>query len=438
MDQAIIKLKNDCKFQSIVDKYESSNILNIIGDTLLERRHTKLICWLLNPKSNHGLGDYPMRCFMNCLNEMLNENIDFESIDISKFEVRSEEHIRTGYPDIVCKCEAFLIVLENKINANESGNQTDRYSEYYEKEYPDIKKLYIYLKPGYSNSKPINSSFQDMNYQQLYDNVIRPCMYYEGCPPETRIVLDQYTIAMSSPKLHRPLFIIIDKELTSDIVNNNKEGFERLKNIVEENMAEASEELNFFVEYGSYLNTVLRVAEEGEISISAPRGEASIVRILQSGFYKIDPHLMFIDGEPSEDLREYFERSSELNIEIRKKTILGKERKISETFVMQLCKCTISDKYGCVVGYKDTSGNTVWYKNDDGFLIVFNTLQNASYNLLMWRLKEKHEDICEYIKNNNARVLYDEVDTAAPGYRKWTIIRAAKEECEGKKLKILM
>ena len=34
-------------------------------------------------------------------------------------------------------------------------------------------------------------------------------------------------------------------------------------------------------------------------------------------------------------------------------------------------------------------------------------------------------------------MLYDEVDTAAPGYRKWTIIRAAKEECEGKKLFVI-
>ena len=69
MDNSIEKKINDLitddNFIKLKEMYESPNSISVMGQSRREEWHSNFVNWFLDPKSNHGLDEYPMKCFLD-------------------------------------------------------------------------------------------------------------------------------------------------------------------------------------------------------------------------------------------------------------------------------------------------------------------------------------------------------------------------------------
>jgi len=102
---------------------------------------------------------------------------DFCEVDLngSYVEIDREYFIQDNKKrlDIIIKAEKTWIVVENKINSFESNEQTKYYVESITKQkksnnIDDVK--YIYLKPNYNKSKPVDENFNVKTYSNLLEH----------------------------------------------------------------------------------------------------------------------------------------------------------------------------------------------------------------------------------------------------------------------------
>lgn len=132
--------------ESIVDKF---NIFSSLGIINQEIRHSNFLAWLLDPSETHNLADYFTTSFLKLVTFNSSESnpevnmFEVDTWDLSDIQVfREWNNIDVLLVDddkkIVC-------VIENKVDSKEHSNQLKRYRETVEYNYPDYKKLYVFL-----------------------------------------------------------------------------------------------------------------------------------------------------------------------------------------------------------------------------------------------------------------------------------------------------
>ncbi len=129
---------------------EDFNIFTALGIVDIEVRHSTFLSWLMDPSESHGLGDYFLAAFLRkAVFRASSLGIESPSVfDIDSWHFDSAEVLREYRRiDIFIRSEEhkFVCVIENKIRSGEHGNQLQRYRETVENEYPDYRKLFIYL-----------------------------------------------------------------------------------------------------------------------------------------------------------------------------------------------------------------------------------------------------------------------------------------------------
>lgn len=125
------------------------NIFDILKVSKAEIRHSNILAWLLDATENHGLGD----AFIKGIIQRIVENDEDNRYDI--FELLLLDY----YSLIVCRewknidllivseKEKVVIAIENKVGSHEHDDQLNRYKKITEDEYPDFRRIYIYLTP---------------------------------------------------------------------------------------------------------------------------------------------------------------------------------------------------------------------------------------------------------------------------------------------------
>lgn len=134
------------KLESIVDKF---NIFSSLGIINQEIRHSNFLAWLLDPNETHNLSDYFTTSFLKLAtfnnthqNPDLNL-IDIDTLDLSKIQVHREWN---NIDVLLVDDEQKLVcVIENKVDSKEHSNQLLKYRKVVESNYPDYRKLYVYL-----------------------------------------------------------------------------------------------------------------------------------------------------------------------------------------------------------------------------------------------------------------------------------------------------
>lgn len=135
------------QLEEFVDDFNIFTALDIVNN---EIRHSNFLSWLLNPKGSHGLGDNFLIPFL--------KNISFKAsslgmeglsiVDIDLWNLNDAEILREWRNiDILIRCDnqKFICVIENKIYSKEHSEQLQRYKDIINMEYPDYKKLFVYL-----------------------------------------------------------------------------------------------------------------------------------------------------------------------------------------------------------------------------------------------------------------------------------------------------
>lgn len=178
-DQAIDKqalerfILNNPDLEKLEDLLSQFNIFETLNIVDAEIRHSNVLAWLLDPKSNHGLGDYFIRRFLKYVisnnKSALDESIslfDFESLDYSKLEIRRESQNIDLL--IILESAKYVVAIENKIGSTEHGDQLARYKRITESEFRGYKKIFVYLTPDESPPNE-DSEWITFNYGVIAD-----------------------------------------------------------------------------------------------------------------------------------------------------------------------------------------------------------------------------------------------------------------------------
>lgn len=106
------------------------------------------LSFLFDPSRN-GVGNLTINKLLESI------NIEYNLDELNFIKTNTEEVTNKGQRmDIVIKYDGLWIVIENKIESEENGQQTEDYYNYIESIKENNKIIYIYLKPNYNKSIP--------------------------------------------------------------------------------------------------------------------------------------------------------------------------------------------------------------------------------------------------------------------------------------------
>lgn len=186
----------------ILDQLESRlNVFNLF-DTLdirrTEIRHSNVIAWLMKPLENHGLGDIFLKKFLQHtylenrtqLDKFNFSMLEFATIEYSDFQVYREWHNIDIFA--VSEDNQIVIVIENKVGSKESEHQLNKYLTKVKQEFPDYKKLFMFLTPE-GDIPSDNENWIVITYNQILE-VLLKAMDLKKSTLDTRVIefLNQY------------------------------------------------------------------------------------------------------------------------------------------------------------------------------------------------------------------------------------------------------
>lgn len=226
---------------------ENFNIFSVMGMESNEvKTHSAIIGELLNPKGSHGLGDKPLKLFIELVVKPLyikedgicgdfedKFNFNFESTcsKVEEFTGKiNDDATEGGRIDIVIKDnKGKKFFIENKIYAGEQKNQLTRYNNY-DKNSP-ILFLTLYGKDAESaHDLEKNKDYFIISYE---DDILR---WLQECVKE----------AVKFPMLREVIYQYINliKKLTHQTINNELKM--EISDLIKNNFLEAEEVANNF------------------------------------------------------------------------------------------------------------------------------------------------------------------------------------------------
>ena len=177
------------ELKSITNQF---NIFASLGVVRQELRHSNFLSWILNPFETHNLGDYFLSSFlkMAAFNKSEDKIIDLDLLDIDALDF-SDASVLVEWQKIdilmVDDTNKVLCVIENKIDTKEHSNQLTRYREKVEANYPNYKKLFIYL--TINGEEPENNpEYLSVGYKQI-SNLIDTLLKSKGTQLNNEVVL---------------------------------------------------------------------------------------------------------------------------------------------------------------------------------------------------------------------------------------------------------
>jgi hypothetical protein len=144
------------------------NLFSLFEVETDEVRHSRFLAWLLDAGSGHGQGNL----FLQAFAEACRLNIPPDAL--GRYHVRTEFSGAEAIIDIlVCKAEAFLIYLENKVLASEGYDQLNRELRDMRRlgrslQVPRARQFAIFLTPD--GRAPVSGDvmhWQSISYSQL-------------------------------------------------------------------------------------------------------------------------------------------------------------------------------------------------------------------------------------------------------------------------------
>ncbi|MEG0697230.1 MAG: PD-(D/E)XK nuclease family protein [Algoriella sp.] len=199
------------------------NLLSILGMENNERyTHSNIIAELLNAKGSHTFGNTFFKLFL--------EELNISDFNISNYEVITEEFvgvqlgIRT-FLDIVIKDKTTgkVILIENKIWADDQPFQIERYYEAYK---GNILKLF-YLNVNEWNECPtereeIQLVFENISYKKHIKNWLANCIVASSQKPYINKQIEVYyetILKLSNQNIYKKMSIEIENKMTENYEN---------------------------------------------------------------------------------------------------------------------------------------------------------------------------------------------------------------------------
>jgi hypothetical protein len=148
------------------------NIFDALSIARVEIRHSNYLAWLLTPGESHGQGDLFLKALlMDLLRKARQQGVtppvspvELDGADLQGVEIRREW--RNIDMLLTCDEPRFVIAVENKADSGEHGDQLQRYEEIVAAEFPDAKRLFVFLTP--EGDDPSESNWVTYSYADLH------------------------------------------------------------------------------------------------------------------------------------------------------------------------------------------------------------------------------------------------------------------------------
>lgn len=256
MKNKILNLINSVEFQELNSYYNEKTMFSALNVERNENRHSAFIAWWLNPKSEHGLGDSPLKLFLRLMatkrwdanlrddlynrilagnyNITLKEDIEVEknvgkiSSNNSKDRIDIWSVLEFSYEEDDKTKELIIpMAIENKIYSGEGRNQTQRY----------FKAINSY--GGYTGfgvlltvaSKEAGcDKFVNITYQELLTYVIEPLV--SSVLPDSLKFVESFIRNLGRPALtDNKCYGVLavsqkEKSMLQRVVENNRDIFD--------------------------------------------------------------------------------------------------------------------------------------------------------------------------------------------------------------------
>jgi hypothetical protein len=185
MVKSIEVLIEDSEFQNLHKRLSENTIFDILGISLEERIHSRMLGWLLDPSESHGLGATIIRRFLSKAAQVARSqklsygeaegqpitSLSAETFSFSDLVIRPEYRMKSARrPDLLLtsKVERWLCLIENKILSEEGNEQTADYyvglrAEFPSQDFPN--RLFVYLSP--KGLRPESRQFVPISYSDV-------------------------------------------------------------------------------------------------------------------------------------------------------------------------------------------------------------------------------------------------------------------------------
>lgn len=269
----------DC-LQELSKWSDKFNIFDVLKSSRNEIRHSNMLAWLLDANENHGIGDNYIRHFFQYLvqeSEIKEDVFKFMLLDFYSFSIYREwKNIDIM---LLSEDEKVVVVIENKIGSHEHDNQLERYEKIIQDEYPNYKKIFIYLTPD--GEEPSSSNWVVFTYETALDILIKICNSVDLLP-DVKLLIDNYINTIRRD-------IVEDKELVeicNKIYNKHKKALDLI--------------YEYRLDKGQLSETIKTVLQEyakkGKIIFENIKGVNTYIRFYTPNMNKFLPDLLQNNG----------------------------------------------------------------------------------------------------------------------------------------------
>ena len=138
---------NNKDLEALEAKVSRFNIFEAVGMARQEIKHSNFIGFLLDPSEKHQLKDLLIKkLLINILSHSQDAPLDILDVSISDFK---DAEVRREWKNIdlliYSPSNNFVCTIENKVDASLHYRQLEDYSELIYKEFPQCKKIFVYL-----------------------------------------------------------------------------------------------------------------------------------------------------------------------------------------------------------------------------------------------------------------------------------------------------
>lgn len=203
------------------------NIFEALGAVDAEASHSNFLAWLLNPSGSHGLGDLFTKRFLRRAFHFHPSGpspAELEAMQLSDMEVRRE----WANIDLCLVSEAnlFVVVIENKVGAQESDGQLHSYRTLVEREFPPSaqkpwRRFYFFL--TVEGDTPTDPSYAPISHRETV-NILESIATtpWSAAASPVRTLLEHYTFMMRSHHMVESEL----SELARRIYNRHRNAFD--------------------------------------------------------------------------------------------------------------------------------------------------------------------------------------------------------------------
>jgi len=161
---------NNPKLEKLEEIINTFNIFDALNMVNYEIRHSIFLSWLMNPQESHGLKDYFLKSFLKAI-ALKASTLGIKEVtvfDIDYWDFNDAEILREWRNiDILIRCDEqkFICAIENKIYSKEHSYQLQKYKKVIKNEYPEYKKLFVYLTVEGDN--PSDNEYIPLSYSEI-------------------------------------------------------------------------------------------------------------------------------------------------------------------------------------------------------------------------------------------------------------------------------